>query len=99
MPMTRDEHEALLNELLLPDLGHTRRTEILTSLRTDYTSVHTDFENLTTSNTRLQNDNADLIVSNSKLFRQAGIVGNEGKQKEEEKQLSETITIEELERG
>jgi len=100
MPMTKEEHEALLNELLTADLEQSRRTEILQELRTDYGTVHADFEGLTTSNSKLQANNDDLIVSNSKLFRQLGIVGGDDtmKKKEEEISFSESITIEQLEK-
>jgi hypothetical protein len=99
MPMQREEHETLLNELLLPDLEHTRRTEILQALRVDYGTVLTDFDSITTNNTKLKKDNDDLIVSNSKLFRQIGVTGNETLEKEtKEKEFSETITLESLER-
>lgn len=99
MPMSKEEHEKLLTELLTPDLEQSRRTEILQELRTDYGTVHADFDNLTTSNTKLQANNDDLIVSNSKLFRQLGIVGGneEMKKQEEQKTFSETITLESLE--
>lgn len=99
MPMTREEHEELLNELLLPDLEQSRRTEILQQLRTDYGSVIADFEDITSTNEKLQKDNSDLVISNSKLFRQIGI-HEQGKEKEEEteqKEFSETVTLEDLE--
>jgi hypothetical protein len=99
MPMIRDDHENLLNELVVPDLEQSRRTEILGLLRNDYTSVLTDFEVLEKSNDKFQKDNNDLIISNSQLFRQAGIVGNTEKQEEiKEKEFSETITLESLEK-
>lgn len=100
MPMSKEEHENLLTELLTPDLEQSRRTEILQALRTDYGTVHADFENLTTTNQKLQSNNDDLIVSNSKLFRQLGIVGGDDKmkQQEEQKTFSETITLEALEK-
>lgn len=98
MPMPREEHENLLNELLTPDLEHTRRTEILQHLRTDYGTVLTDFDTMTKDTTKLRKDNEDLIVSNSKLFRQIGMTGNEQQQQQQQQQtLSETITIESLE--
>jgi hypothetical protein len=100
MPMTRDEHEALITELLTADLEHSRRTEILQSLRADYSNVLGDFENLTKNGEKLQKDNDDLVRANSMLFRQAGIVGQPEKEKhEEKKEFSETVTLEELERG
>lgn len=99
MPMKRDDHEALLNELLIPDIDHSRRTEILQALRTDYGTVLADFDGITNSNTKLKKDNDDLIVSNSQLFRQIGVLNSdESKQKNDEKTYSETITIEALEK-
>lgn len=100
MPMTKEEHEAFLNELVSAELDQTRRTEILQAMRVDYGTVHADFEALTTANTKFQSDNNDLIVSNSKLFRQLGIVGGDEamKKKEEEKTFSEAVTLESLEK-
>jgi len=99
MPMERENHENLLNELLNTELEHSRRTEILQELRADYGTVLTDFNQLNESNQKLQTDNDDLIVSNSKLFRQAGIIGNKDKEEEHEKAtFSESITIESLEK-
>lgn len=99
-PMERDAHENLLAELLSADLEHSRKTDILQQLRADYSGVLTDFQELNETKTKLQRDNDDLIVSNSKLFRQAGIVGDSKKEEEvKEKEFSETITLEALERG
>jgi hypothetical protein len=99
MPMTRDEHEALLNELNNPELDHSRRTDILQLLRTQHTTDLTDFDGLTKTNQSLKKDNDDLVLSNSKLFRQVGIVGTDKEKEEEHKEFSQTITIEDLERG
>lgn len=101
MPMPRDEHEAFLNELLLPDTEQSRRTEILQALRVDYGTVLTDFDGLTTSNDKLKADNADLVISNSKLFRQIGIDSGDNKQKEKEKEksFSESVTLESIEQS
>ncbi|MCU7526578.1 MAG: scaffolding protein [Ignavibacteria bacterium] len=98
MPMTRDEHETLLNELLNPEIEHSRRTEILQQMRVDYTSVITDFDKNTQTIEKLTKDNGDLVVSNSKLFRQIGLTDT-NKKEDEKKEISETITIEELEKG
>lgn len=99
MPMERETHESLLNELNNTDLTHERRTEILQELRQDYGTVHTDFENLTTERNRFEEDNTSLIKANSKLFRQLGIQDNpDMKKKEDEKSFSETIRLEDLEK-
>lgn len=99
MRLKRDEHEALLNELLTPDLEHSRRTEILTQLRTHDVTFNSEYEELTTKASKLEKDNADLIVSNSKLFRQIGVTGTEQEPELEKKEFSETITLEQLEKG
>lgn len=97
-PMKREDHEALLNELLTPELEHSRRTEILQQLRVDYGTVITEHDGFTQQVAKLQTDNSDLVVSNSKLFRQLGITNDpNAKKKEEEKNFSETVTLESLE--
>lgn len=98
MPMSREDHEKLLNELLVGDLEHSRRTEILQQLRGDYATVITDFNKITETNKKLQTDNDDLIVSNSKLFREIGLVGTQQEEEIKEKEFSETVTIEALEK-
>lgn len=100
MPMSKEDYENLLNELVNPELEHSRRTEILQQLRVDYTTVHSDFDSLTQSKTKLEKDNSDLVISNSQLFRQLGTIGNPEKEEEiEQKEFSETITIEALEKS
>lgn len=95
-----EEHDDLLAELLIPDLEQARKTEILQELRTDFRSERETAEELAAANAKLKSNNDDLIVSNSKLFRQAGIVGGdqETNPSTKKKELSETITIEELEK-
>lgn len=96
--MTRDEHEAFLNELIDPAIEQSRRTEILQSLRVDYGTVLTDFDTNTQQLDKLTKDNADLVISNSKLFRQIGLNEDPNKKKEEDnKSFSETITLEKIE--
>lgn len=97
MPMSREDHESLLNELIVPDLEHSRRTEILTALRNDHGTTHAEFTELTQTREKLQKDNQDLIISNSKLFRQIGLTDT-GKQEEVQKNKAETITIEDFEK-
>lgn len=99
MPMEREKHEALLNELLNTEIEHSRRTEILTELRADHSNSLSEMGELSQTKERLAKDNADLIVSNSKLFRQLGVVGTPEEKKEEEKDFSNTVTIESLEKG
>lgn len=97
--MPLEEHENLLNELLNHELDQTRRTEILQTLRTDYGSVLTDDKTKTEELEKMSKQHADLVTSNSMLFRQLGVQSKQGEDKEklEDKQFSETVTIEQLE--
>lgn len=99
MPMKKDEHENLLNELLSEGLQTSRKTEILQQLRVDYGSVIDEHKQLSESNQSMKAVNEDLVVSNSKLFRQLGYENkNEPPKETKEKDFSETITIEALEK-
>ena len=100
MGLDRDGHEALLNELLDSELETSRRTEILQELRVDYSTASQSIEDFTSKTAKLQSDRDDLVVSNSKLFRQLGVVGDDVKEEEvEKKEYSETVTLEEIEGG
>jgi len=98
MGRTIEEHEELLSELLIPELEQARKTEILQELRVDFRSERATVEELTQIREKLEKNNSDLVVSNSQLFRQVGIVGTKDEATEEKKELSQTITIEELEK-
>jgi len=101
MPMEREKHENLLSELLNPEIEHSRRTEILQEIRIQNdTDIH-DFSENTSKADKLSRDNSDLVISNSKLFRQLGVTGDnkEDDKKIVEKEFSETITLEQLEKG
>ena len=98
MPMSREEYENMLNELNNPELEHSKRTELLQNLRVDYANVIEETTNYEKRMKELEKDNQDLLMSNSKLFRQVGIQGDpELEKKEEQKTFSETITIDQLE--
>jgi hypothetical protein len=99
MPLSREEHEAILNDLLNPELEHSRRTELLQSLRVAHGKDLADFDQHTSTIDKLTKDNADLVVSNSKLFRQIGVVEEGQKKEETQKDFSETITLEAIEKG
>jgi hypothetical protein len=101
MPMSREEHEALLTELLNPEIDHSRRTDILQQIRVDHVVAHTEVEDLTALTTKIKQDNDDLVVSNSKLFRQLGVTTTTTKEQPElkQKEFSETINLEDLEKG
>jgi mRNA degradation ribonuclease J1/J2 len=93
MPMEREAYEAILNDLLNPELEQSRRTELLQNLRVDYGTVISEHEEHTGKIKKLSEDNSDLVVSNSKLFRQIGLTNKEDKKEEAKKEFSETITI------
>lgn len=96
--MEREKHEELLNELLSEDITVDRKTEILQELRADHVSTHESYKELETNSSKLAKDKEELLLSNSKMFRQLGVVGNEELEKEqEEKEFSETVTVSELE--
>lgn len=95
--MDRETHEGLLSELLNPDLEQSRKTEILQELRNSHNTAYQGVEEITTKNKKLQRDNDDLIISNSKLFRQTGVIGEKEKEEVKEQEFSETITLEEIE--
>lgn len=99
MPLNREDHEKLLADLLTPDLEQARKTEILTSLRDNYTEFTTSFEVANKEKEKLSKDNSDLVIANSKLFRQTGIVTDNEPPKDEKKEFSQMITIEDLEKG
>lgn len=100
MILEREAHEALLNELLDGELPTSRRTEILQDLRVDHTTATQGIADMTDKTSKLQANHDDLIVSNSKLFRQLGVVGGEeDKEEETQKEYSETVTISQLEQG
>jgi hypothetical protein len=99
MPMAKDKHEEILGKLLNPELAHSERTELLQQLRVDYGVVHADHTEQSTKLEKLTADNSDLVLSNSKLFRQIGRDSNEDKIEDTKKEFSETVTIEQFERG
>ena len=99
MPMPREEYQNLLAELLIPDLDHSRRTDILTEIQNEYNGTTGEYEDLQTKNEKLLKDNNELILANSKLFRMQGITEDtKEKEKEKEKNFSESVTLEDLEK-
>lgn len=97
--MEKEQHESILNELLSTELDHTRKTEILQELRVDNADVNGKLDDLGSEKERLQKNNDDLVISNSQLFRQLGTNQNtqEENQEQEQKDFSETVTIDQLE--
>jgi len=98
--MDREAHEKLLSDLLNPELEQSAKTEILTQLRDNYTGFTTEYETLNQTTEKLKQDNSDLVISNSKLFRQTGVLGTTEKPKEEEKkEFSQTIKLSDIEKS
>lgn len=98
MPMEREAYQNLLSELLLPDLEHSRRTDILTEIQNEYNGTTGEYAALQEKADKLAKDNNELILANSKLFRMQGITEDtKEKEKEKEKNFSESVTLEQLE--
>lgn len=96
--MEREKHEELLNELLQEDLTIDRKTEILQDLRSEHVATHESYQGLEETRNKLEKEKNELLLSNSKMFRQLGVVGDpELEEQEKEKEFSETVTISELE--
>lgn len=98
MPMSREDYETILGELLNPELEQSKRTDLLQQLRVDYGTVIADHDEHTGKIKKLSEDNSDLVLSNSKLFRQIGLTSKEDKVEEEKKEFSQTVTLSDLER-
>lgn len=101
MPMEFSRHEEILNLLNNPETPVSERTELLSELRADYGTVLSEFQEHIATIEKLNSENSDLVLSNSKLFRKIGLEsqGAEEQKKIEDKTLSETITLEDIERG
>ena len=98
--LDRESHEKLLSNLLDPELEQSAKTEILTQLRDNYTGFTTEYETVSKTVEKLKQDNSDLVISNSKLFRQTGVLGDSPKPKEEEKkEFSQTIKLSDIEKN
>jgi hypothetical protein len=97
--MDREAFENLLNELH-GELDHSRKTEILQELRTAQSNAYLEEKETSEKLNKFQKDNDDLVLSNSKLFRQLKITDpSEDNPKEIQKEFSETVTIEQFEKG
>lgn len=101
MPLSHEEHEALLTQLNDPDITAEDRTEALTSLRNGHTNTLEEFEALSTSEEKLKTSNDDLLKANAKLFNSQGYAFNQGEDKmdgpDEDPSVSETVTLESME--
>jgi hypothetical protein len=100
MPMTRDEHESFLTDLLNPEIEQSKKSEILQNLRVDYGKVLADHEDLNKKVGEQDHAIRDLTLANSKLFRDLGVQDRDPKEleKDQEKTFSETVRIEDFEK-
>lgn len=96
-----ERHEEILTLLNNPDIEQSVKVDLLTELRTGFTDGTNQITELSQNVEKLTSTNNDLLHANSKLFRQVGIQGKDEEQQkeEEEKTFSETITLEQLEKG
>lgn len=96
MALSREEHEALLTELADGNVEESRKYEILQSLRNDSIAHHEDFEDMTNTVNQLTEDNKQLQIANSRLFREQ-YSNAETDEEEIEQDFSESITVSDLE--
>jgi hypothetical protein len=71
--MTREEHNAMIQDLRANMGDAAKVTTILADLSKDYNVVLSQSETLNTQNSGLEQRNRDLTEANSKLFLQIGI--------------------------
>lgn len=99
MPLIeREQFEEILNKLH-GEIEHSEKTDLLQQLRAAQSNAYTEFEDINTQLNKVKDDNNDLLLSNSKLFRQLEITKPTPPQEVQKKEFSETITIEQLEKG
>lgn len=98
--LTYERHEEILNLLNNPTTDQATKTDLFGELRQGFGEGTDTITTLTENNEKLSSSNTDLTLANSKLFRQIGVPQDEEtKEKEEEKTFSETVTLEQLEKG
>lgn len=102
--LDKEEMQNLLSELLDEETpSRSRITEIASEIRDSYYESHDQNESLTETNNRLTEENYDISITNSQLFRQLSSErrgkSREEEEKEKEQSVSETITIEDFEKG
>jgi regulator of replication initiation timing len=99
MPLIeRDKFEEILNKLH-GEIEHSEKTDLLQQLRVAQGNAYNEFEDIGKQLNKIKEDNNDLLLSNSKLFRQLEITKPAPPEEEKKKELSETVTIEQLEKG
>lgn len=99
MPLIeREAFEEILNKLH-GEIDHSEKTDLLQQLRVAQGNAYNEFEDLGEQLNKVKADNNDLLLSNSKLFRQLEITKPAPEPELKKKEFSETVTIEQLEKG
>lgn len=93
MPMDAERHEEIMNLLYDSETTVEKRTELLGELREANKNDWTEYTEITTERDKFKNDNLDLVQTNSKLFRQAGMQNEEQLQKQNEEEFSQTVNV------
>jgi len=100
--MDAKRHEEIMIALNDKETSLEERTAMLQELREDNAKMIGDFETFTNKQKELEEENKELLLTNSKLFRSQRYYDDTFEKQEEEqkkKSFSETATIEDLERG
>ena len=97
----RSEHEDLLTKALgtVDPQKQGELSEILQTLREDYSTVLDHDQELEKVNSELSDTNDKLTQSNSRLFLKMGQQQEQSEQEENEEDRAETITIDDLIKG
>lgn len=97
MVMSREEHEALLVELVDSETSESRKFEIAQSLRNNDIEGHDAFEDMTNRMAETDEVNKQLQQANNQLFRQQVEKTEEEKEEDTQEEKAETIKIEDFE--
>lgn len=87
--MELDQYNGLLSELQSEELTHDRKAEILLALREDYQGVTESSEETAKTIEQIQKENKELLLSNSRYWRQL----SEQQAKREENIEEENIPV------
>lgn len=98
--LTPDEMQENLNVLLNPDVDPEKRVEVITTLQQSYASGVSEYEAITQkqleTEEKLRKSQNEAVSLYSKLTSQAYGKSEEEKQQEEERDLQESILLEDL---
>lgn len=99
MPIELEKYLELTGKLANPEISVAERTQIVMELTEDYKTVHDDFKKLNDERDTLKSQVADITQGHSILMQKLGMTVTETEEVMKEKELSETITLEDLEKG